>query len=492
MFHEEETSIGKIDDYNELISATDGLYASLAAALNYNWGYGFYCSNLRGDDLCEQPPTYINQCPGSNDYSAYSSQFSDQWVGLFKIIMASNNIIHQLDTNNLLSTEYKEVLGEAYFLRAYANFRLTRTYGCIPLVKDIEVKYKLPLATFLEIYEYIESDYKMAIKLLPINNLQSRIPYVTPHKGVVKALLAELYLNWAGYPIKDIEKYKLAASQAKDVIDSANFFGFGLVNDLSWLWDRDHFKNKETVFAVFFSEPINAESFDELYNAYGFHQFEDISSNISVINNNLNIYFYATEKKFYYNYPKNYRKNITFFTKYYNGIDTIEIDSVMGCNRIAYRKFFSFYYQADSSTNENLFYGRYFGYPKVYLFRYASILLTYAEASARAGELNALSFECVNMIRRRANNSNIYITSKYDLPNSLSSTYFIDSVVWERAWEFAGELEGRWYDLVRLEKVEDLPNLQYEDERDNVFEYPIDKEDYFLPIPEDDMRFLNH
>ena len=44
-------------------------------------------------------------------------------------------------------------------------------------------------------------------------------------------MLAEVYLCWAGYPVKDISKYTLAAMEAGEVIDSADYFGFGLLDD---------------------------------------------------------------------------------------------------------------------------------------------------------------------------------------------------------------------------------------------------------------------
>jgi hypothetical protein len=62
-------------------------------------------------------------------------------------------------------------------------------------------------------------------------------------------------------------------------------------------------------------------------------------------------------------------------------------------------------------------------------------------------------------------------------------------VVWERAWELAGEPEGRWFDLLRLDQVKNLPNLRHVDEGD-VPVYPVTDEDLFFPIPEED-QILN-
>ena len=79
------------------------------------------------------------------------------------------------------------------------------------------------------------------------------------------------------------------------------------------------------------------------------------------------------------------------------------------------------------------------------LIRYAHVLLIYAEAQARAnGSADSDAYDAVNAIRQRAGLAPL---------SGLSNTDFINSVVQERAWEFAGEYT-RWFDLVRLEMVE--------------------------------------
>ena len=112
-------------------------------------------------------------------------------------------------------------------------------------------------------------------------------------------------------------------------------------------------------------------------------------------------------------------------------------------------------------------------------------MLTYAEAAARSGNPDQKAYECVNEIRRRAHHLDLHTSSVYDLQPGLSPEVFADSVVWERAWELAGELEGRWFDLLRLEKVGDLPELRNADEGGPPYGY--DKSVYFSPVPQYDI-----
>jgi hypothetical protein len=134
-------------------------------------------------------------------------------------------------------------------------------------------------------------------------------------------------------------------------------------------------------------------------------------------------------------------------------------------------------------VHNNVF-GYYTGHV-VYILRYAQTLLTYAEAKARSGVVDASTYEAVNMIRRRANKVDLYSTSPYDLKPGLSPEQFADSVVQERAWELCAEPEGRWFDMVRLNLAKDMVAIK-QHQHIIVYPIPIDRNTYFLPIPEKD------
>jgi hypothetical protein len=279
---------------------------------------------------------------------------------------------------------------------------------------------------------------------------------------------------------------------AGETIDSAAFFGMGLVYDFSHLWDKLHLYNTESVFSIFTV-------------SFGTEEIIGVNSKIYTGrfgNNNLDFYlspglsliplFYRSEINFFNQYPPSYRKDVTYYNTIYippfieAGDIYIYIDSVGPCDRIAYRKF-SFdpvyweYIYPDTDFKRQYLIGN----TRVYLFRYAHTLLTYAEAMARSGQVNAKAYDCVNQIRRRAHQVDIHAASVYDLQSGLSPEAFADSVVWERAWELAGEPEGRWFDLVRLEMVEDLPELRHPEEGGPPILF--DKSEYFFPLPPEDI-----
>ncbi len=498
--HEEKISIGKITNYEQLKVAAGGVYGILKKTF-FGDRFYFYNANLKGDDLGpftggHYASYYKNyNCAGSNMIYSFSDEIYYLYKLMYQAIASANNIICQYDLATLKDLPTKEILGEMYLIRAYCYFKLTRTYGQVPLIDNIDIDYNVPRPSFTEIYEFIENDLKTAMRLLPENNASARIPFVTPHRGSAKAILAEVYLSWAGYPCSDESKYTLAAKEAGETIDSSTYFGLGLVNDFAYLWDKPHFYNCESVFSLYTTNVETADLLEVWGNIYSGWYGNSVSSNFSwYLDPGLNVetFFYRTEINFFNMFPSGYRKDITFYTTIYVPQDEaladtgyVHIDITGTCDRIAYRKF---YYDATirdinqtweggtSVIERNFFIGT----TRAYLFRYAHTLLTYAEAIARSEQPDEKAYECVNEIRRRAHHLDLYTVSVYDLQSGLSPETFADSVVWERAWELAGEPEGRWFDLVRLEMVEDLPNLRNPGEGEPPSAF--DKSEYFFPI----------
>jgi len=497
IFHEEEISIGEIKNPDELKQAANGVYGKLSDAFNASY---FNLSILKGDDLNNSTPNYsgfygLKDCWNEGDLNWSTSV---AWEKLYSIIASVNNILNQYNLSSISDKRIRGILGEVLYIRAYCYFRLTRTYGEVPVINNIDISYTVSKSSFTDIYKFIESDLNNAMALLPENNAKARLPYETPHRGTAKALLAEVYLSWAGYPVKDISKYELAMSEAGEVIDSADYFGLGMVSDFAHLWDKEHYFNEESVFALYYANPERSTIMDEINKSYLGFSFENSYDQCFMINPNskyIGLFYYCTEVNFYNKYPRNYRKEICFYSTIYvpaefSDKDTgyLYLDEVDICNRIGCRKF---YYEPYEVSMNQYYPGSSYliflaGNPRIYVFRFAHTLLTYAEASARSGQLNEKAYECVNRIRRRAHNVDIYTPSVYDIQPGLSPEVFADSVVWERAWELAGEPEGRWFDLIRLEMVEDLPGLRHPDEGGPPETF--DKSAYFFPVPEGDIR----
>ncbi|MBN1925683.1 MAG: RagB/SusD family nutrient uptake outer membrane protein [Prolixibacteraceae bacterium] len=499
LFEPEETDISQIETYEQLINATNGVYGQFSFAINTD---DYLFLNFNCDDLFTvRGSSSINGCIYSGNPKLDENYV---YAALFKVVASINNIFEQFDIYGEKDNRKREIFGELLFLRAYCYFRLVRSYGQIPIIDDPYINYTVSKSSFTEIYEFIEYDLFQTIQFLPDNNKHCRFPFETPHRGVAKAMLAEVYLSWAGFPAKDRSKYELAAEMAREVIDSSSFFGFNLLPDFADLWKESGRYNQETVFSIyaenssFYTGSCSSKPTREnIYVEYNF------TTDNEILINGLNM---RTEVNFYNSYPRSYRKDITFFnfifepksfSKEYPATDSdyVYFDKVDLCSRIHYKKFYldTTLILYDRETSDPYF-GRYFntyniqGCQWVYLFRYAHTLLTYAEAAARLGNLDDKAYECINKIRRRAIHVDIDSPSAFDLQPGLSAEAFADSVVAERGWELAGEHEGRWFDLLRLERSTQIKNGTGKYTEDNFYFRKCENiEDFLIPIPERDI-----
>jgi starch-binding outer membrane protein, SusD/RagB family len=486
--------IGNEDDLCILGMATGGINATY---FNSN------CNECEFD-LNSSLYSYKEVCRefggGSN---VQGEDYSPSYQLLFQTIADANEMLSAVGDINRLNSYYRKIIGDVYFIRAYTYFRLARIYGQVPIVTNTDVDFTLKKPSFTTLYNFIVSDLLKAIELLPISNNEARIKFETPHRGTAKALLAEVYLTMGGYPVYDYPKYADAAKTAGEVIDSAAFFGYGLMPDLADLWNGQHFKNAESEFSFYFSDSTRSSEKENINLNKFFNQFG--------YGPNYNLLFckFLAAPDFYNSFPKNYRKEITFQTRRsifeliwdsdlnnYVPKDSILVyhfDSINQCTAIHFKKFYTQFSVPDSTLknyilslhNHSFYFFGYYTGNVVYILRYAQTLLTYAEAKARSGIVDASAYEALNMIRRRANKVDIYSPSPYDLTPGLSPEQFADSVVQERAWELCAEPEGRWFDLMRLDHAKNLPAIK-QHQGIVVYPIPIDRNTYFRPIPEKD------
>jgi starch-binding outer membrane protein, SusD/RagB family len=443
IFHEEDFRYSVINTKEDLENLTNGVHKFLYegryimqyqfdAYLKNDLYYSYY---IRQKNM---PAKYFGHEEASRNF-----QLQPSWYLLYAAIASANNILTQYKKGHLTKPEYKALVGENYFYRAYCYFWLTRVYGEVPLVKDIDVSYTIEKPLVKEVYESIEQDLLTAISML---TTEARIKYVTPHSGTSKALLAELYMAWAGFPVKDESKYLLAAEYAEDVIDNADVYGYKLLPDYSDVWNNENMFHDEIIFTIRGRIQGYKDIYNPAHNYMGTIEIDNIYS--------LRVDIGASSI-FYNTFPRDYRRDITFFNHIYvhqnyigrkldtgyHYIDTANVRFIVG-----YRKF---YWETDVEQYEY----KPIGSKKQIILRYPHMLLTYAEAVARSGEITDKAYECINMIRRRANKVDLHSESVYDLEKGLSATAFIDSVLAERTWELCGEASDRWFVLLRTEKL---------------------------------------
>lgn len=417
---------------------------------------------------------------GFSDFDTFQANSSNDrlplwWDNFYKTIKSSNSLI--ANYNNAVSAEQEvrdNAGGVGYFYRALNYFFLTRTWGEVPMPLEASLDEK-ENSSVEEIYAQIIADLKLAEEMLPDawdDPARQNEVDVMPTAGSAKALLANVYLTSAGWPLKKTENYTLAAQKAKEVIDEKQRWGYDLLSDYANLWDKDYRYNSEAVFGCYFNKNIpslwtygdnwgNGSQLGPLNFAPGEEGGWDEAFG---------------EIDFYNKFPEGPRKDATYQMDYY--IDN-NPKKVVDYTKLTHKHPYFLKYRDDESYDANTHKGNdWIGSATVYVIRYAEVLLTYAEAQARStGSVDQSAYDAVNLVRKRAGLKN--------LQTGLSKDKFIDAVIEERGWEFAGfEPASRWFDLIRTETVAKANESRNSGEL-NLVGKPSDTDHtyYWAPIP---------
>lgn len=459
----EEDTRGKV--FNNVLTSQNGLESALTGAYRgwaNCWTYGFNNGwatemTLGGDDLTCPPGTGNTQEYDRYDVKNTNSSSPTVYWGCYKAIQGANNILDNYEACQGDETIIRQIAGEAYFIRAASYYWLVRCHGALPLMLTAEfdlADLQKDVSSIKEIYNQIEADLTQAADML--GNQRRNQEAGRPNRGAALALLAEVYLSQAGWPLKETDKYALAASTAKKVIDHKAEYGFDLEDSYDILYENDETKsgiNKEDIFTI----PCNQSNGNTTNAMYGFWAYPGELGGWDVV---------FSELTFFNEFPEGSRKDATFATQVTKEDGTILQWQELKNPRPYYKKLM----KSEKAPN----YYNFASSIPMRMLRYTQTVLTYAEAKARSGGPDALAYDCLNAIRTRAG-----------LPaySGLSATDFADKCVEERGWELCGE-RVRWFDMVRLEIVQQV--VAKKDPKDNQPLHAITEKDYLFPIPQYD------
>ncbi len=450
-----------------VLSTQDGLESALTGAykgLGSQWSYGFIHPSANGavlgaDDVTTHPASNKADWREFDQFnvSTTNQRSGAVYNGCYKAIQGANNVINNYSKTVGTKATIDIIAGEAYFIRGFSYYWLTRFYGNIPLVKAGEYSDSLltiKKSTPAQIYALIVSDLQKAETMLP----NTRRDPGRPNVGSAKAFLADVYLTMAGWPLKQTDKYDLAAAKAKEVIDNRAAYGFQLL---------------PTFAAVFENDPAVAGTAESVYQIGGFAAGSGTANatygNTTMPGEEGGWDDMFAELNFFKNFPEGPRKDATFRTQFGLGATTIPWQQSL-TKHPYYKKW---YIKGNIVTSS-------ISLPSV-MMRYAHVLTVYAEAKARGtGGPDAAAYDALNQIRLRGLPAG---TKALSTANGLTAAQFADAVVQERAWEFACE-RTRWFDLVRLEQVEAANAAKSPDDLQPI--KAITKANYWFPLPYSD------
>ena len=439
------------------------------------WGFTNRSTSYFGSDdfttdpgLNKEDFRLFDRLSGGSGNSSLVAQWQGPWQGIYQ----ANNVIANYAKVSSTDELKNQAAGQAYFLRALGYYYLVRTFGPVPIIlTQIDVNDRPPRDPVDKVYAAIISDLQKAKELLPVSfpNQPGKA-----NQMAARSLLTDVYLNMTGWPLNQESNYKLAADEATTVMQSNQF-------------------NLNTPYATVFTTNNSSESvFGFQYNVSGGLPLRSAGSSSVPLdeiatNGSSGWDDYYPEINFYKNAPKCSRSDATFYT-------TIKLRQPDGktfklvpwdspethAGHPYYKKFRAGLNGDGVSETETTINAINPSTNKVYdVIRYPLVLLAYAEASAMAnGGPTAASYSAINQVRKRA--------GLPDLTPGLSAKAFRDSVVYERAYEFAGEFGVRWFDIVRLQLLPQIVATR------STLENPIPAntnfaQKYLAPIPVNEM-----
>lgn len=142
-------------------------------------------------------------------YNASNVDVSNFWDRLYEGINQANYLLEYIDGVEMSKEENRDAIrGEALFLRGYFYFLLVSNFGDVPLVitptKDLD-NLKVARTPSAEVYKRITEDMETAF---PLVKTAAELGYGgRVSKSAVAGILARVYLHWAGFPLKDTDKY---------------------------------------------------------------------------------------------------------------------------------------------------------------------------------------------------------------------------------------------------------------------------------------------
>lgn len=205
----------------ELNQALNGIYGDLMRAELY--GQVMHFNFVSTTDEAMSNRTADGDARGLRyNYDASLVHIGNIWRYAYLGINSANNLLENIGKPEMDEARRGIIKGQALFLRGFLYFILTSNYGDVPLVlSPLEIsEVTQAAAPQKQVYEQIEKDMKEAEVLLKDFTV-AKVGYndvVT--LTAVQAMLARVYLYWAGYPQLDESKYEQVIVYANKVVNS--------------------------------------------------------------------------------------------------------------------------------------------------------------------------------------------------------------------------------------------------------------------------------
>lgn len=240
-----------------------GIYTDLRQASNCEY---WFMSECRSDAAWVEPnPDAFREYSEIGTFRATDdiAMFNDTWNMWYKVIYDANVAISKIPNTSFTSETLKtQLVNEAYFLRGWAYFELTRLFGYVPVIdkpmSPAEIKSVKQSAPQDVINNRVLPDLKNAENLPYKDDMKDANGANISKKGradkmAAKAMLARVYMTLVGYPYNDSNAKALAKMQLESILNDSHATDYWAPSLEEWRkqWmPTDAYYNKYSIFSI--------------------------------------------------------------------------------------------------------------------------------------------------------------------------------------------------------------------------------------------------
>lgn len=435
--------------------AVNGMIHPITAVLF--WGRIVHTGPLLRSDAFNVVPNDVNTVM-SNLTGAPGGRWSaDMFPQLYQTIRRANTIIEEANEEVLpQGSARNEILGQAYYMRAFAHWYAAAFWGNVPIVLNVATtdEERFPFqSTQQEVFNAVVSDLGMAAEMLPETWAEADLGRAT--RGAALALRGKTQLYLGNFTEAATDLQLVVDSGVYDLLPAARYaenFGSGDTENNSesvfelqfspqdnFVWGADAPQTgSQTNFHIDYASPLEALDMGHFINPHILDAFE---TNNDIVRRNATIAFDYPGAIGYGNLP---------FLEDFTIIDTPESAIIDDLENAANRGVEALFTRKYSGMDSGLTREEIPGFGQILgnnwrIIRYADVLLMLAEALNETGNQGA-AVAVINEVRVRALIDPIAIGSQSEV---------FDAIVEERIMELTGE-GHRFLDLVRWNLAEEV------------------------------------
>jgi hypothetical protein len=384
-------------------------------------GTGDFFSHLVSNNMGYLVTTYKSQ-------SGWNFEAMTKWNTFYEVVQYSNILMEEVEkVPGLSADEVEHYKAEAVFMRNLAYFFMVRVWGDVPYYTKAYNSESLPRTNMVTVIQNCLADLKSVIgsdpdaDILPWTNQTAGKTAIRASRGSYYALMMHLNLWLVQFDKANATAYYQETAQLGDEIVNRNGGAYELLPALQYpvVFAGG---SRESIFDV-----VQDVGMDELFITYG--NFSDVVC-FTALGRTSSVAYYGADfiERIFPKSEGDLRASLWLDENYYDELITVN------------KEFLKFINPAITTDNRKLSNsGNYI------VFRFADVILLYAEALNALGSNDDLACQLLNRVRLRAEATEV----------AVSGSELRDAIYWERVRELIGE-GHYYYDLVRTGRICDM------------------------------------